>query len=347
MVKKRAGEMDPVSDTPVSRQRKSADLKVEEEKLSASLADLAKMKQETLWQQHVSAWQDIFTLGVGIGSDEDPDSPSPLHTNLTEYYLYSSMSQIKPILSHNMADCFSQFSGAPSYKISSLWVIPRRISELLSLQANWLKLATDSGCIDKHYLPNEQMMAFREALALSFMGWQYQHDYLQLSLNPLSVSSNLSVRNVPLATFHSTDLLSVTIVVSPVRHDKSMIVSCQGNHNPVIFGCAAACEKIVRLAGSDLVFPVTATEPITPLFYVSSNHTALEEIANSQFIRNVRKLRHVADVEGHHRQISNKFWLVISIVIIGFHVIVFKMIYNECRKSDRTIKRQQVQYNEP
>ena len=213
------------------------------------------------------------------------------------------------------------------------------MNHLIDLQTKWYQLVSSSHCLDSRLPFQQQFRTFREALALSFVGLQYQEHYLQLALNPLGLASNLSVHDLPLDRFKSRDILSIKIIAGRRTKTKNVVLSCSGRHNPVIFGCASACEKIVEVGSSDLVFPVHTTDPVTPLLYISTNKSSLEAIAKSSFMKQVKQERLSDKIpQAHHFHLSPKFWLAVVILVVSFHVIVIKMIYNECRK-DRPGKR--------
>jgi hypothetical protein len=322
---------------PKKKQRKSIEEDLDTvytKNVSAEVLHISSIKPATLHKQHVDAWDDIWKVGVTIGSDHDPDSPSALHVNLTQYYLYSLVPlQPQPksfdTSSPTMTDCFG---GTPTIHNAELWVIPSTIDSLLDLKQRWHYLFTTEGCHTKQL---SDFQSVRDSIVLSFLGLQFKRYHLQLALNTLNLRSNISIHDFSLHQFHSKDLLHLKVMSEHKSQKHFLYVMCTGQHNPVIYGCSTACEYIVALGNTALKFPVHNTSPVTPLFYVSTNRTHLEKLGKTEFMKSAKlraKLSHHLATEPHHLKLSPKFWLAVIILIVSFHVIVIKMIYNECRK---------------
>ncbi|XP_002161511.3 uncharacterized protein KIAA2013 homolog [Hydra vulgaris] len=292
------------------------------------LTSVLNIKVETLLEQHLKGWSEIWKVGVSIASDSDPDSPTSLHVNLTEYYIYSiSVYNLSSNILQN--DCFS---GPPTIRNAALWVMPTDLKSLYQIRQSWENLFRRSGCILNDVA---SFVSYREAMALSFIGLQYQPYHLQLSFNPLNLRSNISVRNLPLTLFKSRDLLGLKLIVNKVTPDQFLLVSCDGQHNPPIYICSTACRNVVLVGSTSLSLPVFTTDPVTPLLYISTNKTHLQKLGNTPFMLMAlenAKASHQSHLEAHHFKLSPKFWLSIVVLIVAFHVIVIKMIFNEFRK---------------
>lgn len=304
--------------------------------VTGELVHVSKIRPSTFHKQHIDTWDDIWKIGVTIASDNDPDSPSSLHVNLTEYYIYSIIPLDPQVPQQAMNDCFS---GPPTIHNAELWVIPSNIDSLFNLKERWYDLFKSASCATRHL---SNFISVRESIVLSFLGLQYKKHHLQLALNPLNLRSNISIHDFSLHQFHSTDVLNIRIFIGHKSHEHTLFVTCIGKHNPVIYGCSTACEYIVALGNSDLKFPVHTTNPVTPLFYISTNRSHLEKLGKTEFMKAAKlnaKLTHHLSNEPHHLKLSPKFWLAVIILIVSFHVIVIKMIYNECRKQQGGIVR--------
>ena len=162
----------------------------------------------------------------------------------------------------------------------------------------------------------------------------YQSPHL-IQLTP-TFRSNISIHDFSLRQFHSKDLLNLKVFSAFKSHKHTLYVTCTGLHNPTIYGCSTACEYIVALGNTPLKFPVHNTSPVTPLFYISTNRSHLEKLGKTEFMKSAKlraKMSHHLATQPHHMKLSPKFWLAVIILIVSFHVIVIKMIYNECRKN--------------
>jgi len=331
----------------VKRTKKSISLedkKIEDElalEATKELLDVVKMKNEVIFKQHTDSWDESWKVGSDVGSDNDPDTATPLHVKLIHYYMYTSMIYNLTYKDNTKEECSSE---APTCHSAELWVIPTSVKSFYTMKEKWINFLVLSNCIEKdgliHYL------SIREYMTLAFMGLQYKRQHLQLALNPSNLRSNLSVYNIPLERFDSK--AAVTIKLLYDNHDSySLEVICTGPDNPAIYGCSVACEYVAQLTTSLGKYSVHNTNPVTPIFYISTNRTHLQEIGDQPFMKRAKANGMTSqqhDMEVHHFKLSPKFWLAVIVLVVSFHVIIIKMIYNECRK-DRTGVRRRGPYN--
>lgn len=214
--------------------------------------------------------------------------------------------------------------------MAKYWVVPTTLSSLYSFKHLWDDYFKLNGCNARNFTS----LALSRLMVLSMIGFQYQKQHLQMALNPLNLRSNISIRHMTLDYFHSPDSLDLQVVVTQHRIDSLLIyVTCSGKHNPKIFGCASACQNVVELGTTTLKFSVHTTDPVTPLFYISTNRTHLEKIPHAPFMKVAVKTAQENHANPHNVKLSPKFWIAVVVLIVSFHVVVLKMIYNECRKN--------------
>lgn len=267
----------------------------------------------------------ILQAGITISSESDPNSPSPLHVNLTEYYLYSTNQ-------YNESDTqpLYCFNGPSTVHTAKFWVVPTSLDSLYNFRLLWDEYFKQNGC-NSH---NFSSLAVSKLMVLSMIGFQYQQQHLQMALNPLNLRSNISIRHMSLDYFNSPVSIDLQVVVTHQLVEPLLIyVTCDGKHKPAIYGCASACEVIAELTTSTLKFSVHTTDPVTPLFYISTNRTHLEKIPHTPFMKVAVKTAQENHAGPHHTKLSPKFWLAVVVLIVSFHIVVLKMIYNECRKN--------------
>jgi len=320
----------PTNKTRTGRDVKDTDIIALTEKSNTMLKSLSK---DHLQDQHVKAWSEIWTTGISISSDSDPNSPSPLHVNLTQYYLYTTHSGNSTKKSTKSVNCYT---GPPTLHYPKHWVVPTSLSSLSSLMQLWEDFFTRNNC------PISSLTAFSlpQLMVLTIVGLHYHNKQLQMALNPLNLRTNISLRHVSLDYFHSQDQFDLKVLVTNIKTEPYQIyVMNNGKHSPKIFGCGSACEHVVELGSSRLKFVIHPTDPVTPLFYISSNRTLLEKIHHSDFMRKAIHSAKEIKATAHHHQLSPKFWISVVVLIVSFHVIVLKMIYNECRKGRGTVPR--------
>jgi len=288
-----------------------------------------------LQKSHVLAWNLLWDLSIHIDSADDPDTPSPLNVNITEYYLYSTsiLNNITSpaVLEKRTGKCFY---GAPTMHSSHFWVLPKNILSMLTLRKVWNDTLVKFGC---QKLFESGVYGIQRAVVLSFPGLQYTRHHLELAVNPISLSSNVSLRHLPF----SDNIIVITISINPPDGIKTVEIFRVKSKGPQLYACGSACEHVIEVSSSPSIFLAKITSPVTPILYVSRNKTELQSIKKSSFMIQAIKQIHMDDeprFAAHHFKLSAKFWFAVVSAIVFFHVIVIKMIYAECRK-DKTGKR--------
>eukprot|EP00795_Rhopilema_esculentum_P012626 gene12626-3332_t len=291
--------------------------------------------QTPLQKTHILAWKSVWNLGIRIESKDDPDTPSPLNVNITEYYLYSTnVFKNDSLASIPESKTESCFYGAPTMHTTHFWVMPKDIASLISLTSNWNNTLYKFGC---GALMKAGVFGIQRALVLSFSGLQYTKHGLELAINPISLSSNVSLRHLP---YHKNTIY-IHIRIMPPDGIKTIEIFSENSKAPKLYACGSACEHVVEISSTPSLFLAKLTNPVTPILYVSTNRSELLVIKESSFMINALKETHEDDqprFAAHHFKLSAKFWLIVILSIVFFHVIVIKMIYAECHK-DKGAKR--------
>eukprot|EP00794_Sanderia_malayensis_P016650 gene16650-18340_t len=299
--------------------------------------DWLALQKLPLYETQKQAWEKIWKLGIRIDSKNDPDAPSPLHVNITEYYLYS-LTEFEPINSTALTDLGNHvgscYHGPVTMHSAEFWVLPRNINGLEILADKWKNSLFKYGCDD---LLMRGLLGVQRAIVLSFSGLQYTKHGLELALNPISLSSNISLRRIP----YQASSLYLNIRINPPDGIKTVEIHMDNPKENSLFACGSACEDIVQISNAPSVFIAKLTNPVTPILYVSSNRSDLDVINKSSFMKKAVQDSQISEhprFAAHHFTIPAKFWIAVILSIILFHVIVIKMIYTECRK-ERTGKR--------
>ncbi len=87
------------------------------------------------------------------------------------------------------------------------------------------------------------LFGLQKAIVLSFTGLQYTKHGLELAVNPISLSSNISLRRVPFLK----SLLFINIRINPPHGIKTVEIHSDDAKNAVIFACGSACEEVVEI----------------------------------------------------------------------------------------------------
>ncbi|XP_051757843.1 uncharacterized protein KIAA2013 homolog [Ctenopharyngodon idella] len=304
------------------------------EGVKREMADVLRANVEELMQEHQQAWADLFISGVEIRKITDAHTPSSRTVNNTLYYILSTSTA--PILdqsltaeeherlesSLNYADhCFS---GHATMHAENLW--PERltnVAQILQLVNLWNLTFQKRGCKVLVAAGTHGMM---QGMVLSFGGLQFTENHLQFQADPDVLHNSYSLRGI----HYNKDLINLA-VLQDVEGKPFLHVSVKPQEKPVkLYACEAGCMNEPVELTSELrghTFPVMVTQPITPLLYISTDLTHLQDLRHTMHVKAI--LAHEDHMAKQYPGLPFLFWFSVASLITLFHLFLFKLIYNE------------------
>ncbi|XP_015192563.1 uncharacterized protein KIAA2013 homolog isoform X2 [Lepisosteus oculatus] len=298
------------------------------------MGDLLRMSVEEIYQDHQQAWTDLFISGVEMRKIMDSHTPSSDTVNTTFYYVLSTSTA--PLLdkritveererlesSLNYADhCFS---GHATMHAENLW--PARVTsvaQILQLVNLWNLTLQKRGC---KVLVAAGVHGVMQGMVLSFGGLQFTENHLQFQADPDVLHNSYSLRGI----HYNKDLINLAVLLDaegkPFLH-----VSVKPQEKPVkLFACEAGCMNEPVELTSEVkghTFPVMVTQPITPLLYISTDLTHLQDLRHTLHLKAI--LAHEDHMAKQYPGLPFLFWFSVASLITLFHLFLFKLIYNE------------------
>ncbi|XP_077079929.1 uncharacterized protein KIAA2013 homolog [Siphateles boraxobius] len=304
------------------------------EGVKREMADVLRANVEELMQDHQQAWADLFISGVEIRKITDAHTPSSRTVNNTLYYILSTSTA--PLLdqsltaeeherlesSLNYADhCFS---GHATMHAENLW--PERltnVAQILQLVNLWNLTFQKRGCKVLVAAGTHGMM---QGMVLSFGGLQFTENHLQFQADPDVLHNSYSLRGI----HYNKDLINLA-VLQDVEGKPFLHVSVKPQEKPVkLYACEAGCMNEPVELTSELrghMFPVMVTQPITPLLYISTDLTHLQDLRHTMHVKAI--LAHEDHMAKQYPGLPFLFWFSVASLITLFHLFLFKLIYNE------------------
>ncbi|KAI4877460.1 hypothetical protein NFI96_034586, partial [Prochilodus magdalenae] len=291
------------------------------EAVKKEMVEVLRANVEDLAQEHQQAWMDLFISGN--------------HTvNTTLYYILSA--SMAPLLnsgitaeehdrlesSLNYADhCFS---GHATMHAENLW--PGRVSsvaQILQLVNLWTLTLQKRGC---KVLVAAGAHGLMQGTVLSFGGLQFTENHLQFQADPDVLHNSYSLRGI----HYNKDLINLAVLLDtegkPFLH-----VSVKPQEKPVkLYACEAGCMNEPVELTSEVrghIFPVMVTQPITPLLYISTDLTHLQDLRHTLHVKAI--LAHEDHMAKQYPGLPFLFWFSVASLITLFHLFLFKLIYNE------------------
>ncbi|KAG1952381.1 procollagen-lysine,2-oxoglutarate 5-dioxygenase [Pimephales promelas] len=255
---------------------------------------------------------------VEIRKITDAHTPSSRTVNNTLYYILSTSTA--PLLdqsltaeeherlesSLNYADhCFS---GHATMHAENLW--PERltnVAQILQLVNLWNLTFQKRGCKVLVAAGTHGMM---QGMVLSFGGLQFTENHLQFQADPDVLHNSYSLRGI----HYNKDLINLAPQEKPVK----------------LYACEAGCMNEPVELTSELrghTFPVMVTQPITPLLYISTDLTHLQDLRHTMHVKAI--LAHEDHMAKQYPGLPFLFWFSVASLITLFHLFLFKLIYNE------------------
>nr|XP_006127982.1 uncharacterized protein KIAA2013 homolog [Pelodiscus sinensis] len=289
---------------------------------------------EDLFQEHQQTWSDLFISGVEMRKITDSHTPSSKTVNMTLYYVLSCMPAplLDPLISGedrekmeanlNYADhCFS---GHATMHAENLW--PEKLSsvpQILQLSDLWKLTLQKRGCKS---LVAAGVQGLMQGMVLSFGGLQFTENHLQFQADPDVLHNSYSLRGI----HYNKDLINLAVLLDaegkPFLH-----VSVKFQDKPVrLYACEAGClNEPVELTSEvrGHTFPVMVTQPITPLLYISTDLTHLQDLRHTLHLKAI--LAHEEHMAKQYPGLPFLFWFSVASLITLFHLFLFKLIYNE------------------
>jgi len=190
-----------------------------------------------------------------------------------------------------------------------------------------------------------------QGLVLSFAGLQFQEKHLELATDADLLHSSFTLHNV---FFHNVTL-DLSIVAAGERllrylerkensktddpmgsYESLLVVKSHANSVAKVFLCGAGCigEPIVLEPDETVTIPIYITDPISPILYLSRDYNHLTELGSTLHLKGI--IDHAEHLETQRktslearRKVGSLIWISIVLIIILFHIFLFRLIINE------------------
>ncbi|XP_077105789.1 uncharacterized protein KIAA2013 homolog [Ranitomeya variabilis] len=304
------------------------------ESAKKEMLEVMRMRPDDLYSEHQQIWSDLFVSGIEMRKIKDAHTPSSDTINITLYYilscslaplvdpLVSNEEREKMELSLNYADHCS--SGHATMHAENLW--PSKLSgitQLLQLWDLWKLTLQKRGCKSLVMAGAHGLM---QGMMLSFGGLQFTENHLQFQSDPHVLHNSYSLRGI----HYNKDLINLAVLLD--QEEKPFLhVSVKFQDKLVkLYACEAGClnepiELTSEIRGH--TFPVLVTQPLTPLLYISTELTHLQDLRHTLHLKEI--LAHEEHMAKQYPGLPFLFWFSVASLITLFHLFLFKLIYNE------------------
>lgn len=320
--------------------------KTEEELFSLLHLDFRDILDEHVSVWSKSMWNSKLLVDPLLNVEDNPASPH-LTTELvtaTFFYMMSSVKapllvpglniQQKKELVSALQRPQSCFNGQPTFDNPELWMQLEKAQELHDLISHWMHTLYKHGCSS---LLSAGVTGVTQAMLLSVFSAQFTDKELSFHADPARIKGKFLFENV----LYNSSFLQINVDPSgPAENQKvTLHVSHYQNHEDKVrplYACGSGCLQALQLTEQDQKLDLKWTEPQTPFLYLSHDRKHLEYLQNIIHIKKLRWLDEIpvntSQKEHHSFHVPVIVWIVLISLIICFHVVLIKMIWNEyCR----------------
>ncbi|XP_055637924.1 uncharacterized protein KIAA2013 homolog [Toxorhynchites rutilus septentrionalis] len=297
-------------------------------------------------RDHVKVWNSLWETGFHISTSMAENTLNGNDINATMYavisqsrayeYEKSSSVQEKSDIARALTYAEGCYDSYHTLQAENLWKKMSSLEEMNGIVASWVLTLEKQGC---HNLLKAGASGVVQAMVLSFGGFRFSNQHLELNIHPKYLHRDYEFRRL---NYGNMTHVNISIVV---RDDNKAVLSValdRSDRN--YYACDAGClDTPVQLGPSKTIFPVKLTEPITSILYITSDKIHMEDLRHAIHVKEVVEApaheHHVIALHKHGHSLGGLptlFWVSICVIIIVFHVFLCKLIVKEyCEPPDK------------
>lgn len=299
-----------------------------------------------LKRDHVKVWASLWETGFHISTSKAENTLNGNDVNATMYavishsraYEYEELSSLqkKSDIARALTYAEGCYDSYHTLQAENLWRKMSSLEELNGVVASWMLTLEKQGC---HNLLKAGASGIVQAMVLSFGGFRFSNQHLELNIHPKYLHRDYEFRRL---NYGNMTHLNVSIAV---RDDnKAVLYVALDRSDRNYYACDAGClDTPVQLGPAKTLFPVKLTEPLTSILYITSDKMHMEDLRHAIHVKEVVEApaheHHVIALHKHGHSLGGLptlFWVSICVIIIVFHVFLCKLIVKEyCEPPDK------------
>lgn len=229
------------------------------------------------------------------------------------------------------------YEGFNTMQAPKLWKFFKSEQDISDQSALWYLTLMKNGCYNFLKLGVDGIL---QAMVLSLGGLKFSNHHLELNLNPKQLHRNYYFRNLNYSNITS---FNISVEVDYENHAKLYVSMSRYDSSEKFYACDAGCLDDPVQLKSNIVFefPVKLTNPITAILYITSDQLHVSELKHILHVQEVELAPpQSADDVALHRHghqlggLSIIFWAIFILLLVIFHLFLFKLICRELLKSN-------------
>ncbi|KAI1715407.1 protein C17H12.2 [Ditylenchus destructor] len=302
------------------------------------------MNSHTLDNEHKNAWKMLNQAAFNISHSKATGALNPDKINITRYALLSNVrapllelaetAERRKLYEEQLAKTELCYSGHSTLLTpSKLWQDWTNVQELLKTIEIWLMTLEHRGCI--HVL-RAGAHGVAQAFLLSLLAGTFTHQRLELSLEPESdLHRHIRVENLRFGS--NGAFLNFDFDLDGTYRP---FVKLSSHATTPLYACSAGClEPPKAISNVPVELVIKVTKPVTPILFIADTKAHLEQVKETLHVIEVIDAppHEYEKIElhkhGENRGLPTIFWVILVLVIVAFHLFLFKLLYTEWKNS--------------
>ncbi|KAJ1525932.1 hypothetical protein ONE63_009120 [Megalurothrips usitatus] len=296
-----------------------------------------------LRHDHSAVWNQLWSTGLRISQSLAAGALNGHLINATMYHVLSQSpspyhatsadAATKAQVMRSLAYTEGCYSSYHTLQADNLWSDLSTLPKVNDVVSRWFLTLEKQGC---HNLVKAGAMGVVQAMVLSFGGLRFSNQHLEFNIHPKNLHRDLDFRRL---SYGNSSHVNISVIVQEDNHAVMYVALDRSDKN--YYACDGGClDKPVQLGPDRIQFPVKLTEPVTPILYITYDRQHMEDLRHAIHVKEIVEApaleHHVIALHkhGHHLGgLPNLFWVSIGVLIVVFHLFLFKLIYNEYKNS--------------
>lgn len=309
------------------------------EQVEKEFSDVVNIESKMLRREHTNIWTALWSSGFGISYSRAAGALNGDKINMTFYYVMSSVPSPLFELGHERTEVGELerllyfpdrcYDGHHTMQNPKMWKDVTSMEDLRTFVNTWLLTLEKQGCGRMIKAGADGVL---QAMILSCGAFKFSDDHLEFGTHPSDLHRDYFFRRI---NYGNDTHVNVSVRVGDDNR-AVLYVSLDRNNKPY-YACDAGClDQHVQLSREVVTFPVKLTDPLTSILYITSDKQHMEELKHTIHVREIVE----APAHEHHVMVLHKhghhwgglpmlFWGTIGILILIFHLFLFKLVYNE------------------
>ncbi|GMT24201.1 hypothetical protein PFISCL1PPCAC_15498, partial [Pristionchus fissidentatus] len=299
-------------------------------------------ESNSIEKEHDSAWEKLNEVIFHLSHSFAPNVLNGVLINATRYAIMSNVRA--PLLEEGVSPqeqriiesrgsrrdlCYTGHSTL--LYPSRLWQKMKNAVEVVSLVETWLLTLEKRGCGN---LMAMGASGIGQAFVLSLSAATFHDGHLELGMDPADMHREISVSGLQINDA-SKSKLAFKVKIHEDNRPFLMVSS-----SSELYACDGGCRSDpIRISSTGIKIPVMLTKPLTSILYVAPNRKHLTQLRNAIHVSEIDVApAHEDDIMSAHKGegLPVMLWGLLGVIVIAFHVFLFKLLYNEWKKGDTT-----------